>query len=508
MSATASAQTKADPLTIYAAASLTEVFKAYDADQKYSFAGSNALETQIKNGAPADIFASAAPLNTQRLYTAGVVDKPVTFTANRLALIVPKSNPAGLKSVYDLKTKNVKLVIANAAVPVGGYTRTVLKKMSLSGVLSKVVSQEADVKGVTGKVALGQADAGFVYVTDARAVSDQVTVIRIPAWAQPRVRYEIAVVSKSANKAAAEAWIKGILSGKGQTALKNAGFLAASEGVLVDRVFRATLVLATGVALLFLLLPVAAIFLRIPPGELRGRADDGRRQGCARRDAPDERRRDVADHRLRHPDGVLGRHPQLAFSRRRRHAHRAAAGAAAGGRGDRSPRRVRAPRPARRDVRRARNRHRVHQGRSDPRRHVRRAARSTSERRCRPSRRSTRHSPPPRAPSVPGLLVSSSGSLLPLATSGLGAGAALAFARGIGEFGATIMFAGSLQSVTQTLSLAIYEQFDIDFDVALAISAVLVIISAVTLFLVKILTRWRSNSTSPIPFAASTRPSR
>ena len=97
---------------------------------------------------------------------------------------------------------------------------------------------------------------------------------------------------------------------------------------------------------------------------------------------------------------------------------------------------------------------------------------------------------------------------LPLATSGLGAGAALAFARGIGEFGATIMFAGSLQSVTQTLSLAIYEQFDIDFDVALAISAVLVIISAVTLFLVKILTRWRSNSTSPIPFVASTRPSR
>ncbi len=226
VSATASAQTKADPLTIYAAASLTEVFKAYDADQNYSFAGSNALETQIKNGAPADIFASAAPLNTQRLYAAGVVDKPVTFTANRLTLIVPKSNPAGLKSVYDLKTKNVKLVIANAAVPVGGYTRTVLKKMSLSGVLSKVVSQEADVKGVTGKVALGQADAGFVYVTDARSVSDQVIVIRIPAWAQPRVRYEIAVVSKSAHKAAAEAWIKRILSGKGQTALRNAGFLA------------------------------------------------------------------------------------------------------------------------------------------------------------------------------------------------------------------------------------------------------------------------------------------
>jgi molybdate transport system substrate-binding protein len=225
LATTAGARTKATPLTIYAAASLTEVFSAYDSAQHYSFAGSNVLETQIKNGAPADLFASAAPLNTQRLYAAGIVDKPVTFTANRLALIVPKSNPAGIKSVYDLKTKNVKLVIANAAVPVGSYTRTVLKKMNLTSVLNSVVSQESDVKAVTGKVALGQADAGFVYVTDARAVSDQVTVIRIPAWAQPRVRYEIAVVSKSNNKAAAQAWIKGILSTKGQTALKNAGFL-------------------------------------------------------------------------------------------------------------------------------------------------------------------------------------------------------------------------------------------------------------------------------------------
>ena len=225
LSSTAGAQTKANPLTIYAAASLTQVFSAYDPVQRYDFAGSNVLETQIRNGAPADIFASAAPLNAERLYAAGLVDKPVTFTANRLALIVPKSNPAGITSVYDLKTKKVKLVIANAAVPVGGYTRTVLKKMALTSVLANVVSQESDVKAVTAKVALGQADAGFVYVTDARPVSDQVTVIPIPAWAQPRVRYEIAVVSKSGNKAAAQTWIKGILSAKGQAALKNAGFL-------------------------------------------------------------------------------------------------------------------------------------------------------------------------------------------------------------------------------------------------------------------------------------------
>ena len=92
---------------------------------------------------------------------------------------------------------------------------------------------------------------------------------------------------------------------------------------------------------------------------------------------------------------------------------------------------------------------------------------------------------------------------LPIAAGGLGAGAALAFARGLGEFGATIMFAGSLQGVTQTLSLAIYEQFDLDFDVALAISAVLVATSAATLLSVKLVTRWRSTSSSPIPSVAS-----
>ena len=213
------------PLTIYAAASLTEAFKAYDGAQNYSFGGSSALETQIRNGAPADVFASAAPLNTQRLFRAGLVEKPVTFTANRLALVVPRSNPAGIRSVYDLRSKPVKLVVATPSVPVGGYTITVLRKLGLSAVLSKVVSRESDVKAVTGKVALGQADAGFVYVTDARPVSDRVTVVRVPAWAQPRVRYEIAVVARSTNKRAARAWIDAVVGAKGQTALRNAGFL-------------------------------------------------------------------------------------------------------------------------------------------------------------------------------------------------------------------------------------------------------------------------------------------
>jgi molybdate transport system substrate-binding protein len=203
------------PLTIYAASSLTEAFTAFDSARRYSFGGSNALETQIRNGAPADVFASAAPLNTQRLFRAKIVGKPVTFTANRLVLIVPKSNPAGIRTVYDLARKPAKLVIAGPAVPVGAYTRRVLRKLGLTRVLAKVVSEESDVKG----------DAGFVYVTDARPVRSQVSMIRIPNRAQPRIRYEIALVSRSANKPAARAWIKRLLGPRGQRALRNGGFL-------------------------------------------------------------------------------------------------------------------------------------------------------------------------------------------------------------------------------------------------------------------------------------------
>jgi molybdate transport system substrate-binding protein len=221
----APAPTASTRLTIYAASSLTDAFRTFDPAQRYSFGGSSTLETQIRNGAPADLFASAAPLNAQRLFRAGLVEKPVTFTSNRLALIVPRSNPAGLTSVYDLKRKPVKLVVAGAAVPVGAYTRTVLRRLGLSSVLAKVVSQETDARAVTSKVALGQADAGFVYVTDAQAVADRVTVIRIPASAQPRVRYQIAVVSKSSKKPAALAWIRALLSPRGQAALKEFGFL-------------------------------------------------------------------------------------------------------------------------------------------------------------------------------------------------------------------------------------------------------------------------------------------
>jgi molybdate transport system substrate-binding protein len=221
----APAQTAPERITIYAASSLTDAFGRFDPAQRYSFGSSTTLEMQIRHGAPADLFASAAPLNTRRLHREGLVEKPVTFTSNRLALIVPRSNPAAIRTVYDLKRKPAKLVVAGAAVPVGAYTRTVLRRLGLSSVLGKVVSHEADARSVAGKVALGQADAGFVYVTDARAVVDRVRVIAIPSSAQPRVQYQIAVVSRSSRKAAARAWMRKLLSPRGQAALKEFGFL-------------------------------------------------------------------------------------------------------------------------------------------------------------------------------------------------------------------------------------------------------------------------------------------
>jgi len=211
-------------VTVFAASSLTGAFRSLDPAERYSFAGSDTLAAQIEQGAPADIFASASPTYAQDLYRRGLVEKPVAFASNRLVLIVPASNPAGLRSVYDLARKDVKLVVAAPSVPVGSYTRKALGRLGLSKVLAKVVSQEPDVKSVVGKVALGQADAGFVYITDVRPAGSQVRAIALPARAQPRVRYEIAVVSHSSRKAAARAWIARVLGTSGQAALRMAGF--------------------------------------------------------------------------------------------------------------------------------------------------------------------------------------------------------------------------------------------------------------------------------------------
>jgi molybdate transport system substrate-binding protein len=227
-SATRHAHTAArTQITVYAAASLTNVFPAIDPNEKYSFAGSNALAAQITQGAPADVFASANMTLPKGLNQKGLCSKPVVFTRNTLVVVVPKSNPAHVHNIYDLTKPGVKIDIAAKGVPVGTYTLQVLKNMNLTtAVLKNVVSQETDVREVLAKVALGEADAGFVYSTDAKTVASKVNVIKVPAWAQPKVQYGICVVSKSPNQSAAQAFIKLVLSKAGQKKLHKFGFLA------------------------------------------------------------------------------------------------------------------------------------------------------------------------------------------------------------------------------------------------------------------------------------------
>jgi molybdate transport system substrate-binding protein len=213
-------------LTVYAASSLTNVFPAIDSYEKYSFGGSNALATQITQGAPADVFASANTTLPKQLFQNGLCSKPVVFTRNKLVIVVPRNNPAHIHSIYDLTKSGVKIDIAAKGVPVGNYTLQILQNMNLTNaVMKNVVSQETDVREVLAKVSLGEADAGFVYSTDAKTVAKKVLVVKIPAWAQPKVQYGICVVASSSHKSAAHAFIKRVLSKAGQRKLHNFGFL-------------------------------------------------------------------------------------------------------------------------------------------------------------------------------------------------------------------------------------------------------------------------------------------
>jgi molybdate transport system substrate-binding protein len=214
-----------EPLDVYAAASLAEVFPELAPDARYSFAGSDELATQIREGAPADVYASASSKYPQELFEEDLVDEPVTFATNRLVLVVPRANPGAIESVEDVLQAGTKLVIAAEGVPVGDYTRTVLGTLGLSDALANVVSHEDDVKGVAGKVALGEADAGFVYATDVTPVADRVRAIELPDAAQPPIEYQLAVVTASDDRDAAKAFVDRVRSEEGQSALTTAGFL-------------------------------------------------------------------------------------------------------------------------------------------------------------------------------------------------------------------------------------------------------------------------------------------
>ena len=214
----------ASGLTVLAASSLTDVFPKIDSGNKYSFGGSDVLAAQIQQGAAVDVFAAASPKYPEQLYQKGLVLKPVVFATNRLVLVVPASNPAGIASVYDLCKQGVKVDIGDKAVPVGSYTRQILTNLGLQCVLQNVVSNEQNVRDILTKVSLGEVDAGFVYSTDAKTVPGKVKTFFLPGWAQPHVRYEVAVVKSSSHQAAAAAFIKALLAKPAQKLLAAAGF--------------------------------------------------------------------------------------------------------------------------------------------------------------------------------------------------------------------------------------------------------------------------------------------
>lgn len=227
-------------LTVLAAASLTNVFPQIGAlfskDHPgvaftYSFGGTDQLAAQIQQGAPADVFAGASTKYGDQLADGGQIKPYTVFCTNQLVLITPASNPAGIASPRDLATKPVKLVIGSETVPVGTYTRTVLSNLdsvygdAYSGkVLANVVSNEDSVTSIVTKIESGEADAGFVYITDSLAAGSQVKTITLPADAQAVAKYPAAAVSASAHGSTDQAFVEFLLTPPAQALLQNAGF--------------------------------------------------------------------------------------------------------------------------------------------------------------------------------------------------------------------------------------------------------------------------------------------
>jgi molybdate transport system substrate-binding protein len=219
-------------LTVSAAASLKDAFTQYaqqfpQATVRASFAGSDELAAQIRQGVKPDVFASANTRLPQELYQAGLVGKPRVFAGNRLVLAVPAGGNAKVASLADLARPGVKVAMGAASVPVGSYTRKVLSGLpgaESKAILGNVRSNEPDVAGVVGKVTQSAVDAGFVYITDVDATDGRLKAIELPSSLQPQVAYGVAVVKGAKHPKQAQEFIDGLLSGAGQKALHAAGF--------------------------------------------------------------------------------------------------------------------------------------------------------------------------------------------------------------------------------------------------------------------------------------------
>lgn len=230
----------AQELTIFAAASLRNAFEALAEDfrrahpaveLRFSFAGSQELRVQIEHGAPADVFASADAGHMDALVAQGLARPAARFARNHLVIVVPEG-VATVKELPDLPRAR-RIVIGGADVPVGRYTRAMLARAAVrwpgfdQAVLARVVSQELNVRQVLAKVALGEADAGIVYRTDAASAPDTVDAVAIPADLDVVAEYPIAALSRA--QPAAQAWIDHVLSPAGQQTLARFGFAPARD---------------------------------------------------------------------------------------------------------------------------------------------------------------------------------------------------------------------------------------------------------------------------------------
>ena len=229
--AAASSALPAGTITVFAAASLKETFTqlgkqfqtAHPSDTvKFSFGASSALATQITSGAPADVFASAAPKNMDTVVSAGDASNPQDFAVNTAEVAVPPSNPAKVTSVNDLAKSSVKVALCQPQVPCGVVAAQVFKN---AGITVKPVTLQPDVKSVLTQVELGNVDAGVVYVTDVKAAGAKVTGVPIPASDNASTTYPIATINNSKNQSIAQAFVAYVLSPPGQAVLAAAGFL-------------------------------------------------------------------------------------------------------------------------------------------------------------------------------------------------------------------------------------------------------------------------------------------
>jgi molybdate transport system substrate-binding protein len=222
-------------ITVFAASSLTEAFRELGtmledrrpgATVRFNLASSSQLAVQIVEGAPADVFASADPLQMDAVAGAGLVDEPVVFATNRLVVLVPRDNPAGISGPADLGDAGVKLVVAAPEVPAGKYARRALAKLGVrDDAEANVVSNEEDVKAVVAKVSLGEADAGIAYATDVTDdLEKSVRAFPFPERAGVLARYLIAPLSGAPNEPGAEAFVELVTGTQGRRVFQEHGF--------------------------------------------------------------------------------------------------------------------------------------------------------------------------------------------------------------------------------------------------------------------------------------------